>query len=84
MLPVCKANDEFIGMPEEAAVDVLADALVPVDDEPLDELEALEEPEVVELLEEPDAEEPVAPVELEVGTVGWKVSLAAPKPMFAA
>ena len=67
--PVCKANAELIGMPDDG----LAEALVELalDDDPLDE-------EPVDVLEEPEvAEVPLGGGE---GAVGAKVSLLLPKP----
>jgi hypothetical protein len=67
--PVCKANAELIGMPDDG----LAEALVELalDDDPLDE-------EAVDVLEEPEVAE--APLGGGEGAVGAKVSLLLPKP----
>ena len=67
--PVCKANAELTGMPDDG----LAEALVELalDDEPLDE-------EPVDVLEEPEVAE--APLGGGEGAVGVKVLLLLPKP----
>lgn len=79
MPPLCSASAEFFGMPDAAEppdVVVVDDPfelpLVLLDEAPVDELEELEAPPELEL------------VELAAGVVGWKVSLAGPKPMFDA
>ena len=72
VLPVCKANAELIGIPDDGlAVPLLELALGedPLDEEPVDVLDELEEPEVAE-----------APLGGGEGAVGVKVSLLLPKP----
>ena len=67
--PVCKANAELIGMPDDGLAVPLVELVLGED--PLDE-------EPVDVLEEPDvAEAPLAGGE---GAVGVKVSLLLPKP----
>ena len=67
--PVCKANAELIGMPDDGLAEALVELVL--DEDPLDE-------EAVDVLEEPEvAEVPLGGGE---GAVGVKVSLLLPKP----
>ena len=70
--PVCKANAELFGMPDDGVAEAPVEPVLdddPLDEEPVDVLEELEEPEVAEV-----------PLGGGEGAVGVKVALLLPKP----
>ena len=71
---VCRASEEFVGMPEFVVVEPL-EPLDPVDDEAVDVLE-----DVAEL----DAVDAADVAGLGEGLTGWNVLFPAPNPRFGA